>query len=60
MTEDRDDIKQQRTFDSRVKKLAVQRSEESFLVDQIMVLRINTESYQHGKNRQLPAAVKRF
>jgi predicted glycosyltransferase len=50
-----DDRKEQRRHNSTYKKLAVQCSADSFVVNQTLVLRINI----CGKNRQLLVAAKR-
>jgi len=51
-----DDRKEERTDNSTYKKLAVQCSADTFVVNQTLVLRINI----CGQNRQLLVAAKRY
>ncbi len=44
---------------STYKKLAVQCSADTFVVNQSLVLRINPDSYRDGENRHLRQAQKR-
>ena len=44
---------------STYKKLAVQCSADTFVVNQNLVLRINPDCYRDGKNRQLLVAANR-
>jgi len=43
----------------RLAKVAVQCSADTFVVNQTLVLRINSDSYRNGKKRQLLVAAKR-
>jgi len=43
----------------RLAKVAVQCSADTFVVNQSLVLRINSDSYRNGKNRQLLVAANR-
>ena len=56
MTADTDDIKEQRTANTGLAKVAVQCSAETFVVNQTLVLRINI----CGENRHLRQARKRY
>ena len=48
-----------RTHNSGFAKVAVQRSADSFVVNQTLVLRINPDSYRDGKIRHLRQAANR-
>jgi len=48
-----------RRHNRRLAKVAVQCSADTFVVNQKMVHRINSDSYRNGKNRHLRQAPKR-
>ena len=54
-------LKQNRKTDynSGFAKLAVRCSADTFVVNQTLVLRINSDSFRNGENRQLLVAAKR-
>jgi len=53
------DTKESRPHNSGLAKVAVQCSAYTFVVNQTLILRINTDSYRDGENRHLRQAPNR-